>query len=283
MNLWRSKIIAKMILSKLPFNYRFWSRIGLFRHGLMDDFSYVWKVLNKHISVLNDTNGWRGLELGPGDSVLSALLAPALGSSGLTLVDSGNFANNDARIYYHNIAQFLDSYPDLRLPNIPDNSNVKEMLSSVGGSYYTKGMYSLQGLESDSYNLIYSQAVLEHIRKEKFEDTIRECHRLLSVNGVMSHVVDFKDHLGGGLNNMRFPSSLWERDWFSADSGFYTNRIRISKMISICEDVGFVVEVNSIKRWESLPIRRDQLAKEFHDLPEDDLFVFDAHLVMRKK
>jgi len=277
---WWLKIILKIILSRLPISYKTWSKIGLFRHGSMDDYSYVWKVLNKHVSVLNDTNGWRGLELGPGDGVLSALLAPALGSSGLALVDSGNFAHNDARKYYQNIAQFLDSYPDMRLPDIPDTSNVKEMLSVVGGSYYTKGLDSLQGLESDSYNLIYSQAVLEHVRKEKFEDTMRECHRLLSINGVMSHVVDYKDHLGGSLNNMRFPSNLWEKKWFASKSGFYTNRLRVSEMIKICKDIGFNVHIRDIKKWATLPINRESLANEFKSLSDDDLLISEAHLIM---
>jgi SAM-dependent methyltransferase len=281
MKLWRTKIFAKLVLSRLPFNYRFWSRIGLFRHGGMDEFSYVWKVLENHTSKLDKSNDWIGLELGPGDGLLSAFMAPALGSLGLTLVDTGDFAHKDAGRYHQQITQFLNTFPDVTLPDIVYSHDVNKMLSSVGGRYSSQGLQSLKELKANSFDLIFSQAVLEHVRHKEFKNTMRECHRLLSTNGVMSHVVDFKDHLGGGLNNMRFSSSLWERDWFSADSGFYTNRIKLSEIISICEDVGFVVEVHSIKRWESLPIRRDQLAKEFHDLPEDDLLVFDAHLVMR--
>ena len=99
----------------------------------------------------------------------------------------------------------------------------------------------------------------------------------------MSHVVDFKDHLGGGLNNMRFPSTLWELDWFASDSGFYTNRMRLSEMILFCEDIGFNVKVRNTRRWTSFPIKRTQLAREFYDLSDDDLLTSGAHLVMNPK
>ena len=96
-------------------------------------------------------------------------------------------------------------------------------------------------------------------------------------------LVDFKDHLGGGLNNMRFPSSFWELNWFALESGFYTNRMRLSEIILICEEIGFTVHVKSSKRWTSLPIKRTQLASEFYDLSNDDLLTSGSHLVMNKK
>jgi hypothetical protein len=88
-NFWFLKIIAKMILSRVPISYKIWSKIGLFRHGAMDDYTYAWKILSLHTSFFKGSNNWKGLELGPGDGLLSALLAPAIESSGLVLIDSG--------------------------------------------------------------------------------------------------------------------------------------------------------------------------------------------------
>ncbi len=249
----------------------------------MDDFSYAWEVLNKHTAVLNKKDGWYGLELGPGDGLLSAFLSPAVGSSGLVLVDAGDFAHRDADLYRKQISQFNESIPDNRLPNFPENKDVNALLDGVGGRYYSQGLESLRQLESDSFDLIYSQAVLEHIRRDEFEATMRECHRLLRKDGIMSHVVDYKDHLGGALNNMRLSSKIWERDWFASDSGFYTNRLRMSEMISICNDVGFNVESRNIRRWESMPIKRRQLAKEFQHLSDDELLVSGTHILMVSK
>lgn len=96
-----------------------------------------------------------------------------------------------------------------------------------------------------SIDFIWSQAVLEHIRKSEFLDTMLELHRILRPNGVCSHVVDLKDHLGGALNNLRFSEKLWESN-FMASSGFYTNRIRYSEMLDIFHQAGFSVEVVNV-------------------------------------
>lgn len=280
---WYLRVIAKLALSKLPFDYSIWSRVGLFRHGAMDDFSYAWRVLQRHVSVLGEKEGWRGLELGPGDGLLSAFLAPAAGSDGLVLVDSGDFVHKDVERYKKQISKFLAAYPEARLPALANSDDVHVLLGIVGGAYYSHGLQSLAKMKSGAFDLIYSQAVLEHVRYDEFKDTMKECFRLLRPDGVMSHIVDYKDHLGGGLNNMRFSSGLWEREWFAAESGFYTNRLRMTEMISICRDIGFRVDVRSVRRWESLPIRRELLAKEFHHLSDEELLISGAHLVMYPK
>jgi hypothetical protein len=112
---------------------------------------------------------------------------------------------------------------------------------------------------------------------------MQQCYRLVKMNGTVSHVIDFKDHLGGGLNNMRISSSLWERRWFASASGFYTNRLRFSEIVNVCEQVGFRVEVCSVRRWEVPPISRTRLSPEFRSLSDDDLCISGAHLIMRRQ
>ena len=46
---WWLKIFAKMILSRVPIGYAFWQNLGLFRHGYMDEASYVLNVFNEHV------------------------------------------------------------------------------------------------------------------------------------------------------------------------------------------------------------------------------------------
>ena len=280
---WYVRIVAKLILSRLPFSYSWWSRFGLFRHGAMDDYSYAWEVLQKHAAKINMKKGWHGLELGPGDGLLSAFLAPVVGASSLTLVDAGDFAHKNAERYCKQLSQFRAVFPDAMLPDFPVATDVDALLATVGGSYHSLGLQSLRDLESNSFDLIYSQAVLEHVRRGEFKATMRECHRLLRPNGMMSHVIDYKDHLGGGLNNMRFPEELWEREWFASNGGFYTNRLRMSEMVSICSDAGFEVEISSTRCWETVPIKRNRLAKEFQHFSDDELRVSGAHLVMVSK
>ena len=100
--------MLKLLLSRLPVSYDWWSKIGLFRHGEMDDYSYAWKVLNIHVPAICKKNGWTGLELGPGNGLLSAFLAPALGSQGLTMVDVGDYAHKDLGRYHYQIKKILN-------------------------------------------------------------------------------------------------------------------------------------------------------------------------------
>lgn len=279
---WQLKIIVKLILSRLPFSYQQWSKVGLFRHGEMDSLDYAWGVLNRHIKqMLSEREGWCGLELGPGDGILSALLAPALGATGLSLLDSGDYADKETNNYLRQIKIFSEKHHHYSLPDYFNCITIDELLQTSGAVYYSNGLTSLRALEDNSLDIIYSQAVLEHVRRDEFYETMSHCRRLLKNNGVMSHVIDFKDHLGGALNNLRIPSSLWEKDWFASKSNFYTNRLRLSEIIKISENSGFVVDVVEVNRYKTVPIQKKQLAREFSGLSDNDLLISEAHLVMR--
>jgi len=49
-------------------------------------------------------------------------------------------------------------------------------------------------------------------------DTMNEYCRVLSSDGIASHRIDLKDHLGGSLNNLCFSVRVWESD-FSFNQG----------------------------------------------------------------
>ena len=74
-------------------------------------------------------------------------------------------------------------------------------------------------IKSDSIDYIFSHSVLEHIRLFELEETINQMYRILKKGGFVSHNINYKDHLDEGLNNLRFPTSLWESNLF-ANSGF---------------------------------------------------------------
>lgn len=99
---WALKIAAKLLVSRLPLPYGFWKTIGLFRHGRMDSADYPIKIFNLYITracPLGLPNDAVILELGPGDSVASALLGFSKGARQVYLVDVGNFARSDVAFY----------------------------------------------------------------------------------------------------------------------------------------------------------------------------------------
>jgi SAM-dependent methyltransferase len=276
---WWVKISAKLILSRLPFGYAVWQRLGLFRHGQMDTSEYAIRVFNSHVEKTGLTNQLHDktiLELGPGDSVATAIIAAAHGACTI-LVDAGAFVREDIAPYLE-LVEVLTKQGLIPL-DLSGCRNIDELLARFGAKYMTAGLTSLTQIESESVDLIFSQAVLEHIRKNEFRETMQEYRRILRPNGICSHQVDLRDHMADALNNLRFSERVWESEFF-ATSGFYTNRIRYSQMLQLFSDVGFTVEVTDVQRWASLPTTRCKLALEFKYLPDDELnvSVFDVLL-----
>ncbi len=94
--MWRLKILIKIILSKLPLNYGFWRKIGLFRLGSMGQGDYALKIFSIHTERAYPdgmTEGLTCLELGPGDSIATALVANAFGADQVYLIDTGTSAS----------------------------------------------------------------------------------------------------------------------------------------------------------------------------------------------
>ena len=70
--------MAKIILKRLPINYNYWIKLGIFRHGKMDSSEYAINVIDKHITnsaLVNNLQGKVILELGPGDSIATAIIS----------------------------------------------------------------------------------------------------------------------------------------------------------------------------------------------------------------
>jgi hypothetical protein len=279
---WWTKIFAKIVLSRLPFDYRVWQHLGLFRHGKMGSAQYALGIFTAHVEragLHEKLSGKSILELGPGDSVATAVIASAFGASS-TLVDVGFFAQTDINSY-HDLVLKLEK-ENLSPPNISDAYTFSDLLHKCNSSYLTQGLESLKALPSESINLIFSHAVLEHVRKGDFFETQIELSRILKPQGYCSHSIDLKDHLGGNLNNLRFSEKVWESEFF-ARSGFYTNRIQMETMLDFFTNANFEIESKQIRRWDALPMKRNSLAQEFRSIPDQILNVSGFDVVLTKK
>lgn len=278
---WQLKVAAKLLLSRLPVGYGFWRRLALFQHGHMQQPAYAYGVFRRHFDRAGSTkneSGFVAMEIGPGDSLFSAMIARACGAAKTYLVDVGSFAEDQLGPYQH-MQRFL-SERGLPVPDISSCRSVQEVLSVCRGEYLTSGVAGFKKIPDRSVDFVWSQAVLEHIRRAEFLDLMREIRRTLREDGICSHRVDLMDHLGGALNNLRFSERMWESN-FMATSGFYTNRIRYSEMLGLFENAGFKAEVVQIDRWERLPTPRLKLAKPFRSLPEEELCVYGFDVVLR--
>lgn len=280
---WALKIAAKLLLARLPFDYSIWRKIGVFRNGRMDQTEYAFKIFSLHAGRCYPNGIAPGsvmLELGPGDSIGSAVIAKACGAAEIYLIDAGDYATKDVA-FYKALARDLNQR-NIAAPSLDDVASFESVMNKCSAIYMTRGLNSLREIPDSSVDMVWSHSVLEHIRENELEDVIAELYRVLKPGGFFSHNIDYQDHLQFALNNLRFPRWLWESDFF-AKSGFYTNRIPAVLMHAIHKKVGATILREEFGRWPQMPTDRQWMAKEFHCYSDEVLLNRTSHILGTKR
>lgn len=266
---WWARIGAKVVLSRIPVRYGLWRGLGVFRHGEMHHPAYALSVFREHFrrARLPAGKGFVALELGPGDSLASAVIAAAHGATHTYLVDVGRFATSDMTVYRRLCAYLRQQ--GLQPPDLAGVHDTQGLLQVCRASYGTRGLEALREIPPESVDFIWSNAVLEHVRRCDFGNFVSETRRVARRGSISSHQIDLQDHLGGALNNLRIASRWWEAEWM-ARSGFYTNRLRMSDILAVFASAGFRIDSLAAARWDALPTPRRALAREFagYEVPE---------------
>jgi SAM-dependent methyltransferase len=278
---WWAKMGIKLVLSGLPIPYSVWSKVGLFRHGDMTNPRRAIQAFRTHYesakALGSFPDGFTMLELGPGDSVLSAGVARALGAAASYLVDAGDFARRDAKLFYD-----LDAaLPDAGLPRLglAHNLSFDAILAKLDARYLTNGIESLEQIPAQSIDLVWSSVALEHVHRDQFDRLVMALARVLKRGGVSSHAVDLRDHLGGSLNNLRFSAERWESPYWRR-AGFYTNRMSQADIVEAFKRSGMRVARCDNDLWPAPPLPRAKMHPTFRSRNDDELRVAGFDLVM---
>jgi hypothetical protein len=284
---WWTKIAGKLVLSRLPVGGRVWQKLRLFSPGFMLDPDYAIAVFRRHYGRADSpAPGFTYLELGPGDSLATAAVAWAHGAAGGWLVDAGAYAARDIALYRPLFCRLSELRIERNLPrdaaDLQRCTSIDALLALTCCTYREDGLAGLRAVPDASVDFVLSQATLEHVPRAEFGATMAEIYRLMKGGAVASHEVDFKDHLGGSLHNLRFADKLWEQGWFARRSGFYTNRLRLSQVTAALLAAGFKAETAEHRTWRHIPLARARLAAEFQVLSDDDLRTSGAALIARK-
>ncbi len=272
--MWFLKIIIKIIISRLNISYKIWKKIKIFRHGNMENFEYSRKIFESHFRDMNKIRRIKNpkiMEIGPGDSLFSMIYSRKYSSEKFYFIDVDNFANKNIKLY-DQLQEELEKENFFSVKLKKDFKNFDDVLNFYNAKYLISGIESLSKIKDNSIDYIFSHSVMEHVRKDELNILIKEMYRILKPNGVISHNINYKDHLGESLNNLRFSEKIWESDFF-AKSGFYTNRITAKKMHNNFKKIGFNLVKENFGRWDSLPIKKNSLSKEFRNLSEDELMI----------
>lgn len=217
------------------------------------------------------------LEVGPGRMVLRAPVLAGLGLDQIWFIDAADSAPAEPGPFQAVAALARGrglAVPDLA--GLPDRAAILERCRS---RLLLGGPAALAAIPDGSIDVVISEAVLEHVRREDMAPLLAQLRRVTSPDGVGLHRIDFQDHLGGGLQHLRFNDRFWASPLVGR-AGIYVNRLGLSAMVSRFRRAGFRVEVVETTVW---PKRPPGPAKPHPDAmrPASDDLVARAVLEMR--
>jgi SAM-dependent methyltransferase len=131
-------------------------------------------------------------------------------------------------------------------------------------------------IQMESVDMIYSQAVLEHV--DDLSSVYKAMRRWLRSTGVMSHQIDYRCH---------GKADTWNGHWGYSDAiwkivvgrrPYLLNRVPHSEHIRLLKNAGFTILDERLVRSRSL-LRQKDLAPRFHALTEEDLTTSGAFIL----
>ena len=134
-------------------------------------------------------------------------------------------------------------------------------------------------LEEESVDLIYSQAVLEHV--DDLADTYDSMRLWLKPNGYISHQIDFKCHETAHEWNGHWEYSDFIWKLIRGKYPFLLNREPHSTHIAILNERGFDVICDRTFKSES-NLTADDLAPRFRSITDDDMTTSGAFIQAMK-
>lgn len=267
---------------------------------------YCYSVWLRHLVMAKanglDTHPGTIAELGPGDSLGIGLAALVSGCDRYYAFDIVPHANTERNLQildelielfrekpdipgedeFPAVKPYLDSYrfpadilDDARLQAALTPDRLQTIRDSVADTQHPDSvvMYKApwQGQGNTLHNsvdMIYSQAVLEHV--DDLSGTYASMYEWLRPGGFLSHQIDYKSHGTAHTWNGHWRYSDFTWKLIRGKRPYLINREPHAAHAKLIEDAGFTV-VN-VKRAEmETTCSRDDLAPRFRDMPEEDL------------
>ncbi len=268
MQMWKARHILFGMLTSVPIVNAWRQRHASTRGS--DSARYCYSVWFRHFNMLNrygfKINGAQIGELGPGDSLgvgLTALLSGAARYVGLDIVPYSARADlkemldellsmfmEEERVpdekEFPSVRPQIDSYEFPR--HAVDQKSVATKAEGIrnqlrggldSGPFleYRVPWISLPQVDEASLDLIFSQAVLEHV--DNLEETYRAMIAWLKPGGYASHVIDFRAHRRSPFWNGHWAYSDWQWKLVRGRREFLLNREPLSTHLILAKKVGF--------------------------------------------
>ena len=274
--------------------------------GGTDSARYCYSVWLRHL-VMAKRNGLSPYpkivaELGPGDSLGIGLAALISGCDKCFAFDVVEHANTERNlvIFDELITLFKNRTPipgddewpkvkprleeygfpddildDNKLKHVLDNTRIEKIRDSIRNFrrkdsmiQYKVPWYDANILEKESVDMIFSQAVLEHV--DDLRNTYRAMYSWLKNTGFISHTIDFKCHGCADEWNGHWAYSDFMWKLLRGKRAFLLNREPHSTHITIMAEEGFDI-VCDYKTISKSQLALNDFAIKFRSISCDDL------------
>jgi SAM-dependent methyltransferase len=274
---------------------------------------YCYSVWLRHLVTLDlcgfKINGAQIGELGPGDSIgigLAALLSGATRYVGLDIVPFS--AKVDQEGIFDELVQMFSRKepipdhnefplirPTLNSYEFPNHlidwtdfadkakkisSEVKIGVNSGKFVSYQAPWTSPDNIAAASLDLVFSQAVLEHV--DTLEETYQAMFTWLKPGGYASHIIDFYAHGLSPLWNGHWAYSDWEWRLVRGRRECLLNREPLSTHLVCAKRVGFQVLLLR-RKYDTSGLNVDALSQRFQALDLEDVRTRGALLILCKR
>ncbi len=232
-------LIIKIFAYSIPIQYSI--RRQLFgRNGRMDNFEYCKKIFKKHVIVNNKRNKMSSiLEIGPGDSCYTIVFALKNKFKHITLIDKDTneilrTLKKLEKMNFH-IEKALDKFNPIKFKVKKGKKEIEVLILNNDFENKLDPIFNY-------YDLIFSNAVLQHMDKNQIKNLLDYCKRCSHKKSVHSHQIRFTDHISGKkqlFDHYHCPKLLWN-SFLLKSFPFWTNRIYLDEYIKIFKSYGLI-------------------------------------------
>jgi SAM-dependent methyltransferase len=283
---WNDKILARGAGTKVVFSYnlskkayrKIGNTLGAKKRKQDDIASYIERgnllinLYEKYHAVNeNDTL----LEIGTGWMHWYSLYTRLFYDVNVTMMDVWDNRQLEAlKASFLKLKELSDDLPRRKYPPAIDlilNANsFDELYELFNLSYTIDNEGTLSKFQANSFDVVFSLHVLEHVQKEKTNDLANNIYRILKPGGFSIHQIGIADHLShydkkeSLMNYLRYSDTTWKI--FFQNEVQYFNRLLMSDWINIFAQQGFILmeKIEEYANIDSLKIhpQYQQYARE---------------------
>jgi hypothetical protein len=169
------------------------------------------------------------------------------------------------------------------LDSINKAQSFEELYTLLGFTYVVNPSGSLSVFPDNSFDLVFSCSVLEHVDRNILPDFVKDQYRVLKPGGHIVHLIDLGDHLAyytkgtSYKNYLRYSDTMWRL--LFENQVQYFNRVQRPEWLGLFGDAGFEAVENIA---EPIHLNGLNVNPRFMHLTREDLECMTMKVIYRK-